>query len=88
MAGLFWPPVIAVALLSSNSTVTLACWYVRLSRPCMPECRKVESPITATTGRGAASVCCALAMPLTMPSDAPIASTVSTELHGGLAPSV
>ena len=54
----------------------------------MPVCRKVESPITAMTGRFFSSSAIALATPPAMPSDAPMANTVSTEFQGGLAPSV
>ena len=48
LPGLVWPPVIAVMLLSWMSSVMLVRWCTALSSPVRPECRKVESPMTAS----------------------------------------
>ena len=45
-----WPPVIAVVSLSEMTITTLAFSLTQSSKPVIPECVKVESPITATDG--------------------------------------
>ena len=47
LCGFVCPPVMAVMRLSWMSTVTLVRWCTALSSPVRPECRKVESPMTA-----------------------------------------
>ena len=53
------------------------------SRPVMPECVKVESPMMATDGKSPAS-----AAPLAMVMDAPMSTQLARALNGGRAPRV
>ena len=48
LPGLVWPPVMAVMRLSWISSVMLVRWWTAFSRPVRPECRNVESPMTAS----------------------------------------
>ena len=86
--GLSWPPVMPTARLSSSSTVTLPRFQVMSSRPCMPMCMKVESPITAITAFLASAGPRPLSMPSATPIEAPIEMQVSSAFQGWPAPRV
>ena len=77
------PPVIAVVRLSEIMTVILALSFMASRRPVIPECVKVESPITAIAGKTPAS-----AAPFAMVMEAPISTQLSIARNGGKAPSV
>ena len=78
-----WPPVIAVVRLSLMMTVMAEPSLTASSRPVMPECVKVESPITAMAGCTPAS-----AAPLAIVMEAPMSTQLSMARNGGSAPSV
>ena len=62
----------------------MAAWSLTASsRPVIPECVKVESPITAMAGRWPAS-----AAPLAIVIEAPMSTQESMARNGGSAPSV
>ncbi len=68
-------------------TVELLWLYAMLASPVMPECIKVESPMTATV-LPSASLPSALLKPWIAEMDAPMHSVISIALSGATAPSV
>jgi len=69
------------------STVDAPLLYTMSMSPVTPECRNVESPMTATVFLRA-SAPSALSMPCAMPTLAPMHTHESTDSNGGIAPSV
>ena len=68
-------------------TVEFVALYAMFTRPVIPECMNVESPITATE-RFSASAPRTLLNPWSAEMEAPIQIVVSIELSGATAPSV
>ena len=68
-------------------TVELLWLYAMFARPVIPECMKVESPITATV-LPSASLPRALLKPWIEEIDAPIHRVISIEFSGATAPRV
>ena len=87
MVGFCWWPVMPVIELSRMMTVALDSLYAMFTRPVMPECIKVESPMTATV-LPAALRTAALRKPCRPETDAPMQSVESIAASGGTAPSV
>ena len=77
------PPVIAVVRLSDRMTVMAALSLTASRRLVMPECVKVESPMTAMAGCTPAS-----AAPFAMVMEAPMSTQESMARNGGSAPRV
>ena len=88
LAGVFWPPVMPTVPLSSSRMVTLPRFQVMSSRPCMPMCMKVESPMTATMRLFLSASPRPLSMPSATPIEAPMQMVESSEFHGWPAPRV
>ena len=71
-------------------TVELESLYAMVTSPVMPECMKVESPMTATVcpSLGASVKDDALLKPWMPDTDAPMHMVVSIALRGSMAPRV
>src|ERR1035437_10491493 len=76
----FCPPVIPVVELSDIMIVTREFLTTASSNPVIPECVKVESPITAIDGNNPASDA-----PIAMVTEAPISTHELIALYGGSA---
>ena len=87
LKGLPWRPVMAVVRLSSTQTVPAPRLYTVEMSELKPEWAKVESPMTATTGRCSVPAR-ASSKPWAMETEAPMSTVVSMAASGGRAPRV